>query len=86
MTRVHPHALVHGLGEQEIASAWENYLVGAVRQPGETELRVGIDPLGREVEMVGALLADGEWLVYHAVTPPSKRTRQELRRAMGRRK
>ena len=31
--------------------------------------------------MVGVLLADGTWLVYHAMTPPSKKTLREIENA-----
>jgi len=41
----------------------------------------GYDPQGRYIEMVGVLLADGAWLVYHAMTPPSKKTLREIENA-----
>lgn len=63
MTKVHPNALKHGLSEGDVVRAWEGYHVGAVRVPGEREVRLGFDGRGRELEMVGALLEGGEWLV-----------------------
>ena len=51
------------------------------RIPGECEMRTGYDPQGRYIEMVGVLLADGAWLIYHAMTPPSKKTLREIENA-----
>lgn len=67
--------------QQEIASAWTNYDFAAVRVPGEREMRIATLSDGRQIEMVGVLLADGNWLVYHAMTPPSKKTWLEIDRA-----
>ena len=78
MVKVHSNALRHGLIATEVRLAWENYLIGAVRVPGELEVRVGVDPAGRLVEMVGSLLPGGEWLVYHAMTPPTKKVLNEI--------
>lgn len=85
MVTVHPNALKHGLTEQEVEAAWENYVVGAVRVPGEVEVRIGVDPSGRDVEMVGSLIQDSGWLVYHAMRPPTKKVRREIERGMRRR-
>lgn len=84
--------LVHGrvtakrpqISEADVVWAWEHYTYAAIRVPGERELRIGFDLQGRELEMVGALTTDG-WLVYHAMIPPSKKTRKEIQRALGRR-
>lgn len=84
MTTIHPHALTHGIAAEDVERAWENYAVGAVRVPGELEVRIGFDRAGREVEMVGSLLAGGDWLVYHAKTPPTKKVRREIENAMRR--
>ena len=40
----------------------------------------GTDSKGREIEMVRASTMDG-WLIYHANSPLSKRTRDEVERA-----
>ena len=84
MATIPPHGLAHGLSADDVAYAWDNYAVGAVRVPGELEVRIGFDPLGREIEMVGSLLAGGDWLVYHAMTPPTKKVRGEIEKAMRR--
>ena len=57
------------------------FQIAAVRIPGEREMRTGYDPQGQYIEMVGVLLADGAWLVYHAMTPPSKKTLREIENA-----
>lgn len=84
MATIHPHALVHGILAEDVEHAWENYVIGAVRVPGELEVRIGFDRAGREVEMVGSLLAGGDWLVFHAMTPPTKKVRREIENAMRR--
>lgn len=84
MAVVHRNALKHGLSEREVAFAWENFAIGAVRVPGEREVRIGYTASGIEVEMVGALLATGEWLVYHALSLATKKVKLEIRRARGR--
>lgn len=78
MVLVHGHALKHGLSEEDVRHAWDYYWIGAVRVPGEREVRIGPDLSGRGVEMVGALLGSGDWLVYHALTPPSARMLREV--------
>lgn len=65
----------------DVEAAWENYRFAAVRVPGEQEMRTGYDPHGRYIEMVGVLLVDGVWLIYHAMTPPSKKTLKEIESA-----
>ena len=60
---VHSNALKHGLTAVQVQSAWENYLVGAVRIPGELEVRIGLTPEGREVELVVGLPANGGHVV-----------------------
>ena len=47
-------------------------------------MRVGYDLKGRRIEMVGRLLEDG-WFIYHAMTPPSKKTEREIVKALRRR-
>ena len=83
MVQIHPrvHERHPELDDEDVEAAWENYCVAAVRIPGEREMRTGYDLRGRDVEMVGVLLADGAWLVYHAMTPPSKKTLKEIENA-----
>ena len=63
--------------------AWENSYYEALRpdSPNFPEyLWIGTDGQGREVEMVGVRTEDG-WLVYHANTPLSRRTKAEVEKA-----
>lgn len=83
MVRIHQrvHERHPELDDGDVEAAWESYCFAAVRIPGECEMRTGYDPQGRYIEMVGVLLADGAWLVYHAMTPPSKKTLREIENA-----
>lgn len=64
----------------DVRKAWEECLVSAVRIPGVREMRPGFDRQGRLLEMIGALTEEG-WLVFNAMTPPSKKSLSEIRRA-----
>ncbi len=81
-TIVHPRIVEWHpeLSEEAVTEAWENYALAATRVPGERELRIGYDLHGRCLEMVGALTDEG-WLIYHAMTPPSKKTMREASKA-----
>ena len=68
------------IGEDDVRRAWENPIACAVREVAERELRVGFDAKARLLEMVG-VLCEGDWVVYHAMTPPSKKTVAELEKA-----
>lgn len=83
MVRIHQrvHERHPELDDGDVEAAWESYCFAAVRIPGECEMRTGYDPQGRYIEMVGVLLADGAWLVYHAMTPPNKKTLREIENA-----
>lgn len=74
---VHPHSLKHGLSEDEVVHAWNNF---ARRRPrGEDYLvALGFDSKGREVELVAAVLADGSLLLFHAKVPATKKFKKEL--------
>ena len=41
-------------------------------------IALGFDKKGRLLEMVAIRLDCGDWLVYHAMTPPSRKTFAEL--------
>lgn len=82
---IHPRVLERHpqLTEDDIATAWENSYYEALRpdSPNFPEyLWIGADANGREIEMVGVLV-EGGWLVYHANTPLSRRTRVEIESA-----
>ena len=84
MTKVHPRVNKRHpeLSDADVEYAWEHFAIAATREVGHREMRVGFDLKAREIEMVGVLTADG-WLVYHAMTPPSKKTMDEMAKAKG---
>ena len=74
---IHNHALEHGLTEDDIRCAWENFV--KMRPRGnDFEVRIGFDSSGREIGMVGALLTDGDVLVIHAKSPAIPSIKREL--------
>ena len=68
--------------ESDVLSAWKNALIVIERigvpLPDVVLVAVGSDANGRLLEMVGAVLADGTVHVFHAMTPPSKKTLIEI--------
>lgn len=66
------------ISDADVEHAWENSIAIAVRVPGEHEVRIGFDLNGRAIEMAGVLKDDGEWLVYHAFTPPTRKFLTEI--------
>ena len=65
---------------EDVLEAWQNFVIGGTRTKSKNYpevLRIGYDQKGRELEMVGTLTENG-WLVYHAMTPPSKKTTVEI--------
>jgi len=68
------------LQSEDIRVAWENFLLSGMRAKSKRfpeEVRVGYDKQGREIEMVGTM-SEGSWLIFHAMTPPSKKMIIEL--------
>jgi hypothetical protein len=79
---VHPriHERHPELEESDVAAAWNNALASMPRldkDPNEY-VAIGIDLRGRYVEMVAKRNAAGDWLIYHAKTPPTKKMKAEL--------
>lgn len=74
---VHEHALAHGLSEEDIRRAWDNF---AKRRPRGTdfEVRIGFDADNRELGMVGATLGNGDVLIIHAKSPAIPSIKKEL--------
>lgn len=83
---VHPHALKHGLSEDEIKFAWSNYVRSQPRSaPNEDhEVRIGFGKkTPRAIQMIG-VVKDYGVLIYHAMTPPQSSVESELRLNGGR--
>jgi hypothetical protein len=76
---VHPHALKHGLSEEDILFAWASFVRKQYRSSPEEDkvLAVGYDMSGRFIQMVGRSGASGI-LIYHAMTPPTTKVLLEL--------
>lgn len=65
--------------DADVHSAWESKISWAVRLTSERNhiVAVGFDSNGRLIEMVA--VSNGEdYLIFHAMTPPSKKTLTEL--------
>ena len=74
---IHEHALAHGLPEESIRCAWDNFARRRLRGT-DFEVRIGFDADSREIGMVGAILDNGDVLVIHAKTPAIPSIRKEL--------
>jgi len=73
----HPEVL-----ESDVRSAWRNALIVIERSgqdlPDTILVAIGADENNRLIEMVGSVKEDGVVLIYHAMTPPSKKTLEEV--------
>ena len=67
------------LSNDDVLSAWNSSIAWALRKTAAQNqvVTVGFDSNGRFIEMV-AVEDDGDYLIFHAMTPPSKRTLAEL--------
>ncbi|MFD0704343.1 hypothetical protein ACFQY8_01060 [Alloscardovia venturai] len=77
------HSRVHRrhpeLSDDDVRHAWWNS-ISTIARPDTTPrqyVSIGVDSSGRVVEMVAIRGKDGKWLIYHAMTPPSKKTLRE---------
>ena len=68
------------LSAQDIEEAWCNAIAYAPRNDARPfeYLAVGFDAKGRALEMVGRRNADGDWVIWHAFTPPTAKALKEL--------
>lgn len=85
-TIIDPHALKHGLTEEEVRFAWDTPIVCRQRS-GENDppiwIAIGMLQDGRLAELVALEDNQGRWHVFHAFVPPTKKFLKEL--GMGRR-
>ena len=68
------------LTEDDVAFAWSNAIASRPRldRDPEEHLALGFDANGRLLEMVGICDKEGDWLVFHALTPATKKAKREL--------
>jgi len=74
------------ISKEDAATAWLNCIKCRPRinkDPSEY-LAIGTDGKGRLLELVVIRDTEGDWLVYHAMTPPTENSKRELQ--MNRRK
>jgi uncharacterized DUF497 family protein len=73
------HAMKHGLTQEEIAYAWEHLIAIRFRKaPNEEEaIAIGILPDGSVAEVV-ALTTKGRTVIFHAMTPPTRKALIEV--------
>ncbi|MUH59577.1 hypothetical protein GSD1FS_0909 [Bifidobacterium sp. GSD1FS] len=64
------------LSEEDVLTAFRSVMVEARRDNG-TWVCIGLDGRGRDVEMVYAQQEDSV-LIYHVMTPPTKKTMNEI--------
>lgn len=64
------------LTADDVATAFRSVMVDAERARG-TWLAVGLDSHGRNVELLYKVV-DGDVLIYHAMTPPTKKFLREI--------
>ncbi len=75
ITERHPE-----IQEKDVLVAWEHCIrsIPRLEKNSSEYAAVGVDGNGRLIEMIGVRLIDGLWLIYHAMTPPSKKILSEL--------
>ncbi len=68
------------LDEASVRAAWENAIASTPRTGAKCNqhVAIGFDGKARLLEMVAVRLRGGDWLIYHAMTPPSAKTYDEL--------
>ena len=80
---VHPRVMERhpDLSEADVLSAWKNMLVHLPRLESEPTryIAVGSDIHGRLMEMVAERVEKDCWIIFHAMSPPSRKTLIELR-------
>lgn len=84
MEKVIVHPRIHSrhpeISDQDVIDAWDGCMRSIPRladNAGEFIL-LGCDSRGRLIEMVAKRLDVDDWLIFHAVTPPTKKTLKEL--------
>lgn len=88
------HVIVHprvtqrhpSITEDDVLHAWKSRIRCVWRENEfDRYAAIGIDGHGRMIEMVALREPTGSWLIYHALTPPTKRMLREVGMYPGRR-
>lgn len=68
------------LSEKDVLHAWEHAIasLSRVSKNPDEYVSLGFDGRGRLLEVVGVRGDGGNWLLYHAMTPPSDKTYREF--------
>lgn len=84
LVRVHPrvHKRHPELEEGDVLEAWRNAFADRVRDVESPKriirMALGVDGKGRTLEMLAVEADNGEILIFHAMTPPSKKALHEM--------
>ena len=79
---VHPriHRRHPDVSDQDVRDAWAGCIRSVPRlgADGDEYVAVGCDAKGRLLEMVARRIDADTWLVFHVMTPPTRKTLVEL--------
>jgi len=80
--RIHPRVTTRHkeIQDADVHAAWRNAIAFAERRTDEKDffVAIGFDRNGRLLEIVASRDEDGVLVVFHAMTPPSRKTLREL--------
>jgi len=64
------------LSDSDVASAWHNAICSypLLEKDYDEYIVVGFDSKFRLIEIIAKRDLHGDWLIYHAMTPPSRKT------------
>ena len=78
---IHPRVMERHpeLSEDDVREAWDGYVRMTRREGADSYyVAVGFDLKGRAIELVAVETIEGDWSVYHALTPPTRGVLAEL--------
>ena len=69
------------LDAEDVLAAWDGAIMSMPRLPDRPDeyVALGFDGKGRLLEVVAVRGEKGEWLIFHATTPPSDKTFREFK-------
>ena len=73
------------ISQEDVKAAWKSCIrsIPRIGKNPDEYLAIGTDRQGRLIELVAIRNEEGDWLIYHAMTPPTDNAKREL--GMGRR-